>query len=190
VPIPSATGPIATLGAFLPAVVLIALVWGRGPAVAAALGSAILAGYLLLPPALALSVPISEGALLLAGLLAVAVGLGTLTDRMRRVQRDLRDGAAGDRIQETLLSSVSHNLKTPLTAIIGSLGTLLTEDRNLGERSQQDLVAIAYEEAQQLDRLVAQFLEMTRVETGVLPGGARGTDPERTPASAQRDPPG
>jgi two-component system sensor histidine kinase KdpD len=161
-------GQIATSVAFLGAVALIALMWGRGPAAAAALASAILLNYLSIPPAFAFTVPTSEEAFLLAALLAVALGLGSLTPRMRAVQKEPREWTPSDRLRKTVLNSVSHDLKTPLTAIIGSLGTLLTEARSLEERSQRDLVAIAYEEAQHLDRLVRQVYEMTRVDSGTV----------------------
>ena len=160
---------IAAVVAFLLAVVVIALMWGRGSAVAAALASTILFTYLFAPPVFAFSLPTSEQAFLLAALLAVAFGLGTLTDRMRASKGELRDGAGTERLQKTLLTSISHDLKTPLTSVIGSLGTLLAEGRSLEEHSRQDLLAIAYQEAHQLDRLVAQLLEMMRVEAGMVP---------------------
>jgi len=152
---------------FLLAVILIALVWGRGPAITAALASEIMYNYLYVPPPFVFTVPTSEEGFLLLGLLAVAGCLGTVTDRMRAARKELQELAASDRLQRTLLSSISHDLRTPLTAIIGCLSTLLLEGQDMDEKVRHELRTIAYEAARQLDRLVAQLLEMTRLEAGM-----------------------
>src|SRR5207302_1423750 len=109
------------------------------------------------------SMPTIEEAVLLTGLLAVAVAVGTTIERMKRVRAEASQYAASERLQKILLSCISHDLKTPLTGVIGSLSTLL-EERALGQEGRQELTAIAYREAKQLDRFVTQILEMTRLE--------------------------
>jgi two-component system, OmpR family, sensor histidine kinase KdpD len=152
---------------FLLAVVLIALVWGRGAAVTAALASEIMYNYLYVPPPYVFTVPTSAEGFLLVGLLAVGLCLGTVTDRMRAARKQLQELAASDRLQKTLLNSISHDLRTPLTAIIGCLSTLLLEGQDMDEKVRHELRTIAYDAAKQLDRLVAQLLEMTRLEAGM-----------------------
>jgi two-component system sensor histidine kinase KdpD len=159
---------IATAIPFLIAVLLIAFVWGRGPAVAAALASSILFNYMLIPPPYAFNVPSSEEPVLLVGLLAVALGLGGLADRMRVAKKETEELAASEHLQKTLLNCISHDLRTPLTAVIGSLSTLQAEAQTLEEGVRRELLTIAYREAKQLDRLVGQVLEMTRLEAGVV----------------------
>lgn len=161
-----ALGEIADV-AFLLAVVLIALVWGRGPAVTAALASEIMYNYLYVPPPFVFTVPTFEEGFLLVGLLAVAICLGTVTDRMRAARKELQELAASDRLQKTLLSSISHDLRTPLTAIMGCLSTLLLEGQDMDEKVRHELRTIAYEATRRLDRLVSQILEMTRLEAGM-----------------------
>ena len=163
-----APGQLAVTVPFLLAVVFIAVVWGRGPAIVAALASVILFNYLFIPPAYSFSVPSAEEGLLLISLLAVALVLGTLKDRMLRVEREVRALAASERLQKTILDAISHDLKTPLTTIMGSLNTLLSEGQRLGEGDRQELVVVAYDQAKRLDRLVTGVLEMTRLEAGAI----------------------
>ena len=163
-----APGQLAVTAPFLLAVVLIAVVWGRGPAIVAALASVILFNYLIIPPAPSFSVPTSEEGILLISLLAVALVLGTLKDRILRVEREVRELAASEKLQKTLLDAISHDLKTPLTAIMGSLNIFLSEGQHLGESDRQELVDVAYDQAKRLDRLVTGVLEMTRLEAGAI----------------------
>ncbi len=163
-----APGQLAVTAPFLLAVVLIAVVWGRGPAIVAALASVILFNYLIIPPAPSFSVPTSEEGILLISLLAVALVLGTLKDRILRVEREVRELAASEKLQKTLLDAISHDLKTPLTAIMGSLNIFLSEGQRLGESDRQELVDVAYDQAKRLDRLVTGILEMTRLEAGAI----------------------
>lgn len=169
-------GRVAAVVPFLLAVLLIALVWGPGPGAVAALVSTAAFHYFLVPPLNGFTWPSTEEALLLVALLVVALGLGTLTDRMRAARRQADQWAASERLQKALLNCLSHDLRTPLTSIMGSLSTLLEEGQRFDEHARRELLDIAYTGAQQLDRLVAQVLEMTRLE-------ARATRVQREPAS-------
>ncbi len=153
---------------FLVAVAIVAFVSGRGPAIIAALVSSIAFNYFFVPPPNAFSVPKIEEVVLLAGLLAVAVALSTLTDRARTARHEADQLAASERLQKTLLSSISHDLRTPLTAIMGSLSTLLAEDERLAGSVRRELLTIAYDQTKALNWLVTQILEMTRLESGVV----------------------
>jgi two-component system sensor histidine kinase KdpD len=149
-------------------VALTALLGGRLPAIVAALASLIAFNYFFIPPVNAFSIPTSEEGLLLLGLLAVALVVGSLAERILAAKRQLSELAASERLQRTLLSAVSHDLKTPLTAILGGLNSLLVEDGLLSEGSRRELVAIAYDQAKRLERLVDGVLDMTRLEAGAV----------------------
>src|SRR5438309_1003348 len=146
-------------------VLLIAGAWGRGPAVAATLTLSIMINYLLVPPSNALTLPTVKELVHLAGFLSVAVGLGTAVDRMKRARTEATRSAAGERLQKVLLGSISHDIKTPLTGVIGSLSTLL-EEQTLDEPVRHELLTIAYRQTKQLEQFVAHVLEMTRLEAG------------------------
>ena len=72
-----------------------------------------------------------------------------------------------ERLRSSLLSSVSHDLRTPLAAITGSASTMLESGRELPAAVQRELLQTIREEAERLNRLVQNLLEMTRLEAGV-----------------------
>jgi two-component system sensor histidine kinase KdpD len=76
--------------------------------------------------------------------------------------------AATDRLRGALLSSVSHDLRTPLTSILGSVTTLRQQEDRLSEGGRKELLAMIEEEADRLDRFVGDLLNMTRLESGAL----------------------
>jgi two-component system sensor histidine kinase KdpD len=163
-----APGQLAVTAPFVLAVVFIAVMWGRGPATVAALANVIVFNYLFIPPAFSFSVPTTEEGLLLMSLLAVALVLGTLRDRVRRAEQEVREFGARERLQKTLLDAISHDLKTPLTAIMGSLNIILSEGQGLTAGDRKELMAVMYDQAKRLDRLITGILEMTRLEAGAI----------------------
>jgi two-component system sensor histidine kinase KdpD len=78
-----------------------------------------------------------------------------------------RQRADEERLRNALLSSVSHDLRTPLGVITGAVSTVL-ETPDLSEATRRDLLISAQEEAQRLHRLVSNLLDITRLESGAL----------------------
>lgn len=73
-----------------------------------------------------------------------------------------------DKLQTALLNSISHDLRTPLVSITGALSSLHDHAALYDEQARQDLITGAWQEAQRLNRLVANLLEMTRIEAGAV----------------------
>jgi two-component system sensor histidine kinase KdpD len=73
-----------------------------------------------------------------------------------------------EKLRNALLSSVSHDLRTPLGVITGATSTLLDDEVSLDPGTRRDLIQTAYEEAHRLERLVRNLLDMMRVESGAL----------------------
>jgi two-component system, OmpR family, sensor histidine kinase KdpD len=73
-----------------------------------------------------------------------------------------------DRLRSALLTSISHDLKTPLAAIIGAAGTLRDFSAALDEGAKRDLLVTVHEEAERLNRFIANLLDMTRIESGAI----------------------
>ncbi len=73
-----------------------------------------------------------------------------------------------EKLQTTLLNSISHDLRTPLATITGALSSLLDDADLLSEAARRDLALTAWEEALRLNRLVGNLLDMTRLESGAM----------------------
>jgi two-component system sensor histidine kinase KdpD len=76
--------------------------------------------------------------------------------------------AETEAMRSTLLSSVSHDLRTPLAAITGSATALLQKDINLDKQSRQELVQTIFEEAEHLNQIIRNVLYMTRLEAKAI----------------------
>jgi len=95
---------------------------------------------------------------------ALALERTILTEKTVVVQQK----ADQEQLRNAMLSSVSHDLRTPLGGIMGAATTLLADDGSLAPDSRKELLETIYEEARQLQRLVTNLLEVTRLESGVL----------------------
>lgn len=73
-----------------------------------------------------------------------------------------------ERLRNSLLSAISHDLRTPLATIIGATTTVLDAGEQLDETDRRELFASVREEAERLDRLVGNLLDMTRLEAGAI----------------------
>jgi two-component system sensor histidine kinase KdpD len=73
-----------------------------------------------------------------------------------------------DRLRTALLNSISHDLRTPLSTVLGSTTTLLENGDGLAPEVRRDLLESVREEAERLNRYVGDLLDMTRIEGGVL----------------------
>ncbi len=81
---------------------------------------------------------------------------------------DARVRAKSEQMRSALLSSVSHDLRTPLAGIVGAASTLLEKEARLEEPVRRDLTRAILEESTRLGRLLQNLLEMTRIEGGGL----------------------
>ncbi len=99
-----------------------------------------------------------------AGQIAAALERTALAEEAQRIHLDMET----ERLRSSLLSSVSHDLRTPLGVVTGAASTLLSEDASLPEEARHDLVETIHEEAQRLSRLVQNLLDMTRLASGSM----------------------
>jgi two-component system sensor histidine kinase KdpD len=96
---------------------------------------------------------------------AVALERSDLADAARRAHVE----AEAERLRISLLTSLSHDMRTPLGVIQGAASTLLSEGPlELKLPAQRDLAESVLEESRRMDRLVRNLLDMIRLETGVL----------------------
>ena len=79
-----------------------------------------------------------------------------------------RLGAERERLRSAMLTSVSHDLRTPLASIIGALSSLRSYRERYDEATRAELLDTALSEAERLDRFVGNLLDMTRLDAGVI----------------------
>jgi K+-sensing histidine kinase KdpD len=119
----------------------------------------------------------------LVGMLTVALVTSTLTLKIRqqaaealereeqakelyRLREEAEAEIQNERTRNALLSAVSHDIKTPLASIYGAATSLLEEEGRLNARNKRELVEAIADEAERLNRVVTNLLEMTRLEAG------------------------
>jgi two-component system sensor histidine kinase KdpD len=79
-----------------------------------------------------------------------------------------RLGAERERLRSAMLTSVSHDLRTPLASIIGSLSSLRSYGARYDAATRDELLGTALGEAERLDRFVGNLLDMTRLDAGAI----------------------
>ncbi|MCO6392680.1 DUF4118 domain-containing protein [Aliihoeflea aestuarii] len=91
-------------------------------------------------------------------------------DRARLAEESIAQAAKlqSDNLRAALLSSISHDLRTPLSTITGAVTSLRQLGDRMGPESRNDLLATIEEESARLSRFVANLLDMTRIEAGTL----------------------
>jgi two-component system sensor histidine kinase KdpD len=95
---------------------------------------------------------------------ALAIERVRLVEEMDRVER----AAETERLRSALLTSISHDLKTPLAAVLGSAETLRDVGGKLGDAEKADLLATIIDESERLNRFIANLLDMTKLESGAV----------------------
>jgi two-component system sensor histidine kinase KdpD len=76
--------------------------------------------------------------------------------------------AETDRLRAALLTSISHDLRTPLASILGSATSLATQGEMLDCTTRLDLIRTIQEESERLNRFIGNLLDMTRIESGPM----------------------
>jgi len=76
--------------------------------------------------------------------------------------------AEADRLRSALLTSISHDLKTPLAAILGAAGTLRDYRDSMSVEDRLDLLSTVVDESERLNRFIANLLDMTKIESGAM----------------------
>src|ERR1700687_3497190 len=80
-----------------------------------------------------------------------------------------RLAAETDRLRAALLTSISHDLRTPLASILGSATSLIGWSDSLDEATKLDLMRNIQDEAERLNRFIGNLMDMTRLESGPQP---------------------
>ena len=158
----------ATIGMFyLLGVVGISFWWGQGPALAASFLGVLFLDYFIIPPYYNLTVANPETWMTLFVMLVESLVISALATKSRQSEKH-RIAAENEKNRNALLSAVSHDLKTPLTGIMGAASGLLEDNGGLKSEDRIQLTQSIYNEAERLKHLVQNLLDMTRLEAGTL----------------------
>ncbi|MDQ0465529.1 K+-sensing histidine kinase KdpD [Caulobacter ginsengisoli] len=122
-----------------------------------------------------------------APLVAALLDQGGVALERARLAAQAADGAAlhrSDRLRSALLNSVSHDLRTPLSTVLGAATTLIDLGKSIRPAVRNDLLLSIREEAERLSRYVGDLLDMTRLEGGALVARRDWTDVREVLAAA------
>ncbi|MGY4497477.1 two-component system sensor histidine kinase KdpD [Bradyrhizobium sp. GM24.11] len=95
---------------------------------------------------------------------ALAIERVLLVEDMDRVKRTVES----ERLRSALLTSISHDLKTPLASVLGAASTMRDLAGALSDAEKRDLLATVIDESERLNRFIANLLDMTKLESGAI----------------------
>ncbi|MCK1358235.1 sensor histidine kinase KdpD [Bradyrhizobium sp. 199] len=95
---------------------------------------------------------------------ALAIERVLLVEDMDRVKRTVES----ERLRSALLTSISHDLKTPLASVLGAASTMRDLAGALSDTEKRDLLATVIDESERLNRFIANLLDMTKIESGAI----------------------
>lgn len=141
------------------------------PVLLAAALSAFIWDFFFIPPHYTIHVNSTEDAILLVMYFIIAMVNAVLTYKIRQVEKLARlreEKAKAVKLYNTFLNSLSHELKTPIAAIIGATDNLQADDDNLTPENKKQLVNEIAKASFRLNQQVENLLNMSRIESGFL----------------------
>ncbi len=141
------------------------------PVLLAALLSALALDFLFIKPYYTLHIDNAEDALLLLLFFIIALINAVLTYKIKRMQKaiHMKEARANTmKLYNTLLDSLSHELRTPIAAMIGSIDTLQQKNVNLSSDSKEHLFNEIEKASMKLNYQVENLLNMSRLESGYI----------------------
>jgi two-component system, OmpR family, sensor histidine kinase KdpD len=150
---------------------LIAITFDILPVLTAALLSALVWNFFFIPPRFTFHVGATEDVILFVMYFIIALVNAVLTYKIRQVEKMARqkeERANTVKLYNTLLNSLSHELRTPIATIVGATDTLLTGNQNLTEENKGELLAEISKASFRLNQQVDNLLNMSRLESGFI----------------------
>jgi K+-sensing histidine kinase KdpD len=152
-------------------ITIVALKGRIWPSILASILSILAYDFFFIPPFYSFSVSDVQYFFTLIIMLVIAQIITHLTLRVRRhveVAQNAEKETEKERFRNILLTSVSHDLRTPLTAIMGSASSLLQSGKILSEEMHRELAQNIYDESERLNHLVNNILKIIRLEAGTI----------------------
>jgi two-component system sensor histidine kinase KdpD len=150
---------------------VIAMFFDIVPVLVAATLSALIWDFFFIPPHFTFQVGSSEDTILLLTYFVVAVVSSVLTYKIRQVEKIARqkeEKINTVKLYNTLFNSLSHELRTPIAAIIGATDNLQNNNENLTPQNRNELIGEISKASFRLNQQVENLLNMSRLETGFI----------------------
>jgi two-component system sensor histidine kinase KdpD len=155
------------------AVIPIAVIWGVGLASATAVASMLVFNFFFLPPTHTFRLDTPANWLALGVFLVTAIVVSVLATQARSRSRLAAERAVeaeairrSDAMKTAVLHAVSHDLRSPLTSIVAAASGLSNEDVRLSDADRRELISTIQSEAERLDRVVGNLLDLSRLRSG------------------------
>jgi two-component system sensor histidine kinase KdpD len=155
----------------LVAVSIIAIFFDIIPVLVAAILSALTWDFFFIPPRYTFSVSNAEDSLMLLMYFIIVLVNAVLTNRIRRMQKEIMKKEEKEKtikLYNTLLNSLSHELRTPISTIIGASDNLLSGIDRLSEKNKTELIGVISTASLRLNQQVENLLNMSRLESGII----------------------
>jgi two-component system sensor histidine kinase KdpD len=149
----------------------LAIVFDILPVLFAAFLSALMWDFFFIPPHFTFHVSSAEDLIMLLMYFVIAFVNAVLTYKIRQIEKVARDKEEREhtvKLYNTLLSSLSHELRTPIASIIGATDNLQTNNSKLSELNRNELVAEISKASFRLNQQVENLLNMSRLESGFI----------------------
>src|SRR5215212_6098105 len=150
---------------------IVAVLFDIIPVFVTAILSALIWDYFFIPPHFTLQVGTTEDSILLLMYFVIASVNAVLTYKIRQIEKigkAKEERANTVKLYDTLLNSLSHELRTPIATIIGATDNLQSNNGNLTPKNKEDLVAEISKASFRLNQQVENLLNMSRLESGFL----------------------
>ncbi|MES2837068.1 MAG: ATP-binding protein [Bacteroidota bacterium] len=149
----------------------IAMLFDIFPVLVAAILSAIIWNFFFIPPLFTFHIYSTEDVLMFLLYFIIALVNAVLTFKIKQAEKKARDKEEKEntiKLYNTLLNSLSHELRTPISTIIGAVDTLKESKEKLSQNNQNELLTEIDKASVRLNRQVENLLNMSRLESGML----------------------
>ena len=150
---------------------LLAMFFDILPVLVAAILSALVWDYFFIPPHYTLRIGTTEDYILFCMYFVIAMVNAVLTYKIRQIEKLARQREEKEntvKLYNTLLNSLSHELRTPIAAIIGATDNLLSNNSKLSPQNRNELVGEISKASFRLNQQVDNLLNMSRLESGFI----------------------
>lgn len=150
---------------------IIATIFDIFPVLLAAVFSALVWDFFFIPPRFTFHVDSTEDVIMLLMYFVIASVSSVLTFKIRQISkiaREEEEKAKAVKLYNTLLNSLSHELRTPIATIIGASDTLLNDKNRLSEVNKKELAYEISQASLRLNKQVDNLLNMSRLESGFI----------------------